>query len=102
VLPRPLPAGIFEHEQPDRRGEVGLIAVAVDVTDDVSQGHVPAMGNVLQAAPEGAFQTDGTLRCWQGAIEQWNSAARRQSRGNSFQAFADERKRVFQREVRSA
>src|SRR5262249_18089174 len=50
-----------EHEQADRRRQVGKLAVAVDRGDNLRQGRVAARRDLLQAAPEWLLEADAGL-----------------------------------------
>src|ERR1700712_5380987 len=54
-------AEIVEHEKPDRRRQVALLAVAVDLADQFGQRHVSQARNFLHAVPEGFLEADAGL-----------------------------------------
>src|SRR4029077_4929613 len=51
-------AEIVQHEKTDRRGQIALLAVAVDLADQFGQRHTPQARDFLHAIPEGFFETD--------------------------------------------
>src|SRR4051812_14467890 len=55
---------VVEHEQPDRRGQVTLLAIVVDLSDQFGKRHVTETRNLLHAVPECFFETDaGFVTC---------------------------------------
>ena len=52
---------IVEHEEANRRGQIALLAIAVDLTDQFRQGQVPDSGYFLHPVPEGLFEADAGL-----------------------------------------
>src|ERR1041385_8184600 len=52
---------IIKHEQTNRRGQVALLAVAVDLADQFGQRHVTEAGDFLHAVPERLFKADAGL-----------------------------------------
>ena len=58
---RGLAAVVIEHEQPDRRRQIAVMAFGVDAGDQIGQGHIAIVGDVLQALPERILKTDAGL-----------------------------------------
>ena len=57
-------AEVIQHEQPDRRGQIALLAVAVDLSDQLGQCHVAQARDFLHAIPERLFEADaGFVAC---------------------------------------
>ena len=52
---------LVEQEQPDRERQVALLAVAVNVTNQIRHCHVALAGNLLHARPERLFEADTGL-----------------------------------------
>ena len=52
---------VVEHEQPDRRGQVALLAIAVDFSYQLGERVTPLPGDILHAAPECIFDADAGL-----------------------------------------
>ena len=54
-------AEIVQHEKADRRGQIALLAVAVDLADQFGQRHVAQARDFLHAVPERLFEADTGL-----------------------------------------
>src|SRR5216684_5160407 len=52
---------VVEHEQPDRRGQIALLAVCVDLANQLGQRHVACAGDLFHAGPERLFEADAGL-----------------------------------------
>ena len=47
-----------EHEQADSRRQIAVLALDIDVADNFRQMNIAVMPNLLEAVPEGIFETD--------------------------------------------
>src|SRR5579883_745874 len=52
---------VIEHEQPDRRGQVALLALAVDLADELGERHVALARDLLHAVPERLLEAHAGL-----------------------------------------
>src|ERR1700756_3394650 len=59
------PAGaaleVVENEQANRGRQIALLAIAVDLADQLRQRHAAQAGNLLHAVPEGLLEADAGL-----------------------------------------
>src|SRR4051794_16545512 len=52
---------VIENEKADCRGQIALLAIAVDLAHQFRQGQVPDSGYLLHPVPEGLFEADAGL-----------------------------------------
>lgn len=52
---------MFEHEQPDCRGQIAVLTFGFNVGNDRRQGRIVAFRNILQARPELILKTNACL-----------------------------------------
>ena len=52
---------VIEHEQPNGRGQIAVLALGINRADEVRQGHAPVDGDLLQSPPERLLKTDTGL-----------------------------------------
>src|SRR6266480_6684616 len=52
---------VVEDEQPDCRGQIALLAVCVDLANQLGQRHVACAGDLFHAGPERLFEADAGL-----------------------------------------
>src|SRR5215510_8773486 len=54
-------AEVVQHEQANRRRQIALLTIAVDLADQLRQRHVARARNFLHAVPECLFEADAGL-----------------------------------------
>src|SRR6516165_9103851 len=52
---------VVEHEQRDRRRQISLLALSVDLANQLGQRHAALPGNLLHAIPECLFEAHASL-----------------------------------------
>ena len=52
---------VFQHEQPERRREITVLALRIDVTDKLRHRHVAIIRDFLQRIPELILETHACL-----------------------------------------
>ena len=56
-----LATAVVQHEQPERRREITVLAVRIEVTDKLRQRHVAITRDLLQRIPELILETHACL-----------------------------------------